>query len=509
MLRGLFSTLGVSQRQYAHRVHLDPSAVSRYLSGRRVPPRHFVDRLISEVEAERGNPITLEVGEKIETTWLTALKACNPDEYQLENLRTDLARSRRDTERANRTVEALQLLLEQKESQVRAASRELARLESDWAADRADAARAEIESQRDRESVVASRDALLREIENLRNDLREAERLRSEAEEHSRELREKVMQLEADLAERGAVGQVPLEVFKAQLERMWGEENFPEATRELTEAAWARPVDEAVDLVRWLIRRDEGWRLIPFVTDVARLRPVDDVLRIAEEWVSGYTRSLPGDHAVTEAIALRLTPRSVAGFCQGLMELGPLGKELSAGVLSEAVISSPATAADAVDLIIQALAGQESPDLFRATAAEVADLFGGEAFPHRVTLGLFEAGRPDAADALLHAEASRARVAREYVPEGGKLYAGLQDLDERSLRTLFAFIAAQSSHEIAVRFAQAVYREAGSSSDPGPLEQLAVLGPKVRQWAEAHPADLSTELLDYLDHLTGPGRSGA
>lgn len=222
MLRGLFSTLGVSQRQYAHRVHLDPSAVSRYLSGRRVPPRHFVDRLISEVEAERGNPITLEVGEKIETTWLTALKACNPDEYQLENLRTDLARSRRDTERANRTVEALQLLLEQKESQVRAASRELARLESDWAADRADAARAEIESQRDRESVVASRDALLREIENLRNDLREAERLRSEAEEHSRELREKVMQLEADLAERGAVGQVPLEVFKAQLERMWG-----------------------------------------------------------------------------------------------------------------------------------------------------------------------------------------------------------------------------------------------------------------------------------------------
>jgi transcriptional regulator with XRE-family HTH domain len=504
MLRSLFNTLGISQRQYAHRVHLDASAVSRYLSGRRVPPRHFVDRLISEVEVERGGSVTPEAMEKVEATWLTALKACNPDEYRLENLRADLARSRRGTERANRTVEALQLLLEQKESQVRAASRELARLESDWAADRADAARAEIEAQRERHTVAASRDLLLREIETLRNDLREAERLLREADEHSRELRDRVLRLEAELAERGAAEEVPLEVFKVQLERMWEEENFPEATRELTEAAWSRPVEEAVELVRWLVGRDEAWRLVPFMADVARLRPINDVLRVAEEWVSGNTRSLSGDHEVAQAIALRITPRTVGAFCQGLMELGPLGAELSASVLSEAVISSPATASEAVELITQALAGQDSPALFTSTAMELADLFGGDAFPHSVTLGLFQAGRPDAADALLHAGTSLARMARDSVGGGGKLYAGLEELDERSLRTLFAFIASQSSQETAVRFAHAVYREAGNSSDPVPLEQLAVLGPKVRQWGKAHPDDLSTELLDYLDHLGPP-----
>ncbi|MFF4428082.1 helix-turn-helix domain-containing protein [Streptomyces sp. NPDC001513] len=49
MLTDLFNALGVSQRAYAVRVHLDPSAVSRFLRGQRVATEDFVDRLIREV----------------------------------------------------------------------------------------------------------------------------------------------------------------------------------------------------------------------------------------------------------------------------------------------------------------------------------------------------------------------------------------------------------------------------------------------------------------------------
>ncbi|MCZ0981684.1 hypothetical protein O1L60_29810 [Streptomyces diastatochromogenes] len=33
---------------------------------------------------------------------------------------------------------------------------------------------------------------------------------------------------------------------------MWDEEDLPEAARDLTEAAWSRPLDEVGDLLRWL-----------------------------------------------------------------------------------------------------------------------------------------------------------------------------------------------------------------------------------------------------------------
>ncbi|MFE2103750.1 helix-turn-helix domain-containing protein [Streptomyces sp. NPDC059468] len=54
-LRGLFSLLGVSTRRYARRRHLDASTLSRYLSGRRLPPWGFVITLIDDVAEQRGS----------------------------------------------------------------------------------------------------------------------------------------------------------------------------------------------------------------------------------------------------------------------------------------------------------------------------------------------------------------------------------------------------------------------------------------------------------------------
>ena len=97
MLRDLFNTLGISQRQYAKRISVHPSVVSRAFGGQRMPTKHFIEQLISEVESERGGSVTPEARDAIRVKWLMALKETDPAEFQLESLRGELARSRRDT----------------------------------------------------------------------------------------------------------------------------------------------------------------------------------------------------------------------------------------------------------------------------------------------------------------------------------------------------------------------------------------------------------------------------
>ena len=43
---------------------------------------------------------------------------------------------------------------------------------------------------------------------------------------------------------------------------MWEEENFPEAARDLTEAAWTRPLHEVIDLMDWLAENESDEKLI-------------------------------------------------------------------------------------------------------------------------------------------------------------------------------------------------------------------------------------------------------
>ncbi|MEU7297171.1 helix-turn-helix transcriptional regulator [Streptomyces exfoliatus] len=87
VLTGLFTRLGIPQSQYAHRVHLDKSAVSRYLSGRRLAPQEFIDRLVREVEEHVGAPLQLEAKEAIRGQRLEALRVCNPAELSSPTLK--------------------------------------------------------------------------------------------------------------------------------------------------------------------------------------------------------------------------------------------------------------------------------------------------------------------------------------------------------------------------------------------------------------------------------------
>lgn len=488
VLRELFNTLGISQRQYAQRIHLDPSAVSRYLGGQRRPSQQFVEQLVAAVEEERGSDLTPEAREAVRAKWLGALRACDPDEHQLEVLRDELARARRETERANRNVLALQLLLEQKEEQVRDAAADLVRMRLDWSAER--------------KALAGSRDALLREIEELRNDLREAERLRREAEEHGCELRERVLRLERELAERGAPKEVPLEALKGQLERMWEEEAFSEAARDLTEAAWARTMGEVVDLVAWLGDRGEANRAVGFVTDVCRLRPAEDVVRFARTLVPLVDEFRPEGDALVQAIATRVTPRNVAYYYGELAVTVGEGDWLGDLILAAAV--RHVTAAVAVDLIVRASEGVRRLPRFHATAVAVARQRTGEGFPAAVAVGLSSAGLGGAAAEVVVDLCSRLGPGRRSTAATMKFHRGLCQLEDGNLRAFFALLAAQPVGPLTMRFVANIHQAGVAQKDLFVTNRLLdSLGPAFEQFVKDDRFGATPELRDYVIHRRG------
>ncbi|MFE4618493.1 hypothetical protein ACFRJ7_20570 [Streptomyces sp. NPDC056747] len=398
VLKGLFNRLDIPQAQYAHRVHLDKSAVSRYLAGRRLAPQDFIDRLVREVEEHVGAPLQPEAKEALRSQRLEALRVCNPEEFRLESLRDELARSRRDTERAHRNVEALHALLEKKESEVRHVAEDLTRLRLDWGAERTALAR-------------------------LRQDLQDAERLREEAERQSRELRDQVLRLEEELSRRRPEI-VPLETLKDQLLSMWDEEDLPQAARELTEAAWSRPLEEAAELLRWLTER--GAAPETFAADVARLRPLDDVLAFAPEVVRlGRTRTR---ESWTAAVAARITERNAALVLQGLRDVEIRSDSEADRVLSVAVARVRSDAA-AVALVTAALGGTAAPVRLARVAETLANGSRLDRFGLRALVGLAKAGRHDMAALVLTAA----------VGSGPDLRLGraIRELDDAGIDTLF------------------------------------------------------------------------
>src|SRR5580658_3043284 len=54
-LRLLFGALGMSLNRLAAMLHSDPGTVSRYLSGKRIPPPEFIDSLCKAVYEVKGS----------------------------------------------------------------------------------------------------------------------------------------------------------------------------------------------------------------------------------------------------------------------------------------------------------------------------------------------------------------------------------------------------------------------------------------------------------------------
>ncbi|WP_369147174.1 hypothetical protein [Streptomyces sp. R44] len=200
-----------------------------------------------------------------------------------------------------------------------------------------------------------------------------------------------MLRLEEELS-RAAPGDLPLEALKSRLLALWEEEDFPGAARELTEAAWSRPLEQATELLYWLCEAGVPVAAEAFVVDVARLRPLDDVLEthpavkefggasMQEMWMS--------------TVAGRVTRGNAAAVYEGLW------RSDGDDVLAEAVRRVDSDD-DAVALVLAALSGQPDPAGLTELSRVLASGRPSDRLGLRVIVGLAEAGRADVATHVL------------------------------------------------------------------------------------------------------------
>lgn len=114
-LRILFGGLGVSLRRYAATVPWDTAAVSRYLSGGRIPPWAFVHGLLVESTKKRedGAPPTPQVIGHLKRLHQGALESGGSPAHEVQLLEEKLTVAADEAERAAIREQALLTALQQ------------------------------------------------------------------------------------------------------------------------------------------------------------------------------------------------------------------------------------------------------------------------------------------------------------------------------------------------------------------------------------------------------------
>ncbi|MFD6888606.1 hypothetical protein [Streptomyces sp. NPDC059957] len=104
-IRGMFQALGVSVRRYAARRHMDPSTVTRYLNGERVPPWDFVAGVLADLR-EADAPLTFEAEGALRTRHREVVASHRNREKQ--TLQDRLAEADEETRRIRTRQRALE-----------------------------------------------------------------------------------------------------------------------------------------------------------------------------------------------------------------------------------------------------------------------------------------------------------------------------------------------------------------------------------------------------------------
>lgn len=94
-LRTLFASLDMTMRLYAARTYMNPSSLSRYLSGTRIPPRSFIEDLVHTVR-ESGVPLPQHAHDRLIELYENALRSSpHPsDQYHLLGFQHEAAQRR-------------------------------------------------------------------------------------------------------------------------------------------------------------------------------------------------------------------------------------------------------------------------------------------------------------------------------------------------------------------------------------------------------------------------------
>ncbi|MCB5169593.1 hypothetical protein LG634_32900 [Streptomyces bambusae] len=320
-LSQLFNTLGVSQRGYAARVQQHYSVVSRFLGGRRVASRDFVERLILEVEAKLGAPLQEAAKARVRDQRLAAVRATDPAEYELEVARQEVAHARRTIARLGREQQALHDRMDRLESELADSYAERQRLGSDWAKDQVAARRRELELLAAATGHRTGREALEAELARLRADLADVTALKTDSEDRCRGLEERVLALEEELGALRAMGErgteeapeppLPVAELLNALSRHLVAGELREVTRALDAAAWERPAEELIRILLWLINMESRHRAEWLVSLVCEYRSLDTVADLGR-WLPSLRREDTLDPVLLAEVVRARTPQDIA-----------------------------------------------------------------------------------------------------------------------------------------------------------------------------------------------------
>jgi transcriptional regulator with XRE-family HTH domain len=183
-LRLLFGALGMSLNRLAALLHSDPGTVSRYLSGKRIPPPDFIDSLCKAVYDAKGSLVTPQVQELVHEQFLAALREHNPARYEVQRLTGLLQVAAHEKRQYQLTVNALEEAIASRNDKIYALELEGRQLRSAWA-------RAEgllDEERKQRVHLQETIDSLYAQVSLFKEQLHSAQRQAAEAEDRCREL---------------------------------------------------------------------------------------------------------------------------------------------------------------------------------------------------------------------------------------------------------------------------------------------------------------------------------
>jgi transcriptional regulator with XRE-family HTH domain len=183
-LRVLFGALDMSLSRLAALLHSDPGTVSRYLSGKRIPPPDFIDGLCKAVYDVRGSLITVRVQDYVHEQFLVALREHNPARYEVQRLTDLLEVAALERQQHRLTVTALQEAIASRNDKIYALDLETRQLRSGWAS-----AEGLLEEERRwRERLQETINSLYLEVTYLKDQLVSAQQRAVEAEGRCLEL---------------------------------------------------------------------------------------------------------------------------------------------------------------------------------------------------------------------------------------------------------------------------------------------------------------------------------
>ncbi|MEV6120416.1 hypothetical protein AB0M23_07805 [Streptomyces sp. NPDC052077] len=489
-LRMIFLRLGVSVRRYAARRHVDPSTLTRYLKGDRLPGWDFVATLVADLR-EEGMALTPEAERRVRELHREALRSNRPAGKR-QKLEDQLALADEEARRKQAHAQALEEALHDRVRRLSAAearSRALA-VELDR---RTQAHRAEIDVWQ------GEYEELGRECQDLRQEITYLEEVlavtRAEliAAENQCCVLESQLETVQELWEEAAV--VPS--LMAALEATDRTASVPElvsvvgdlesrtqramASELVTSVSRTRPVQEVGALLAGLDGAGLGAHAQAALPVLVLTRPVDELGRLAAELERSRLRDL-GARLLQASVRLH-TPRDTAAFVAALHR-EHLPEHVAVVLGAFLATREVAQVLEAVELVLAGPGAAVLPLALRAAAAErpVSDIV-------EIGRGLGENGRHGLTH-VLQAETVSVRPATDVTELIDTLSSRglLRDAD-------FVFDNAQScssGHLVALVSALRVVRNHRAAA--AVLERAALT---------RAPADVATLINDL--HATGNG----